>query len=233
MSRRTSTAPRALAIIPARGGSKGLPRKNVLDLDGRPLIAHTLEQARFAHAIERVVVSTDDPEIREVSRGCGAEVIDRPAELATDEASSESALIHVLDVLEETEGYRPELVVFLQCTSPIRRRDDIDRAVEQLRRSGADSLLSAVPFHGFTWHRGAAGAEALNYDYRQRPRRQESQGRYLENGSIYVFKTWILRQTGHRLGGRISLYAMDKASGIDIDTAEDLELCRAVLQSRC
>lgn len=224
--------PSALAIIPARGGSKGVTRKNVRPLAGRPLLVHTIEQALAAERVGRVIVSTDDAEIERVAEAHGAEVIERPAELADDDAPSESALVHVLDQLAEREGYRPELVVFLQCTSPIRDAADIDRAICQLLEEGADSLLSAVPFHGFTWRRGSTGAEPLNYDHRQRPRRQDRKGEYLENGSIYVFKRSILRRHGNRLGGKIALYEMDPASAVDIDRLEDFDICEALLRAR-
>jgi len=214
-----------LAIIPARGGSKGIPHKNVRLLAGKPLIAHTIEHARQASSISRVVVSTDDPEIAAVSEQYGAEVVWRPLEISGDTASSESALLHALDFLEKAEVYRPDLVVLLQCTSPIRRPKDIDQAVQTLLDEDADSLLSVVPFHLFIWRLVDGQGQPVDYDHRHRPRRQDRQPEYMENGSIYVFKPWVLRQFINRLGGKIALYVMDGWSSVDINTLRDFELC--------
>lgn len=214
-----------LAIIPARGGSKGIPRKNVRLLAGKPLVAHTIEHACQARSVDRVVVSTDDPEIAVVSEQYGAEVVWRPAEISGDTASSESALLHTLVFLEQTEGYRPDLVVFLQCTSPIRRPEDIDQAVQTLLDEDADSLLSVVPFHHFIWRLVDDQGQPVDYDYRHRPRRQDRQPEYMENGSIYVFEPWVLRRFNNRLGGKIALYVMGGWSSVDINTLQDFELC--------
>lgn len=220
-----------LAIIPARGGSKGIPHKNITPLAGKPLIAHTIEQARAASVIARVVVSTDDPAIGQVSQQYGAEVIWRPAAISGDTASSESALVHVLDHLEHTDGYIPELVVFLQCTCPLRRPDDIQKAVQTLLDAEADSLLTLTPFNHFLWHRPDDQIRSLNFDYLKRPRHQELPPLYMENGSIYVFKPWVLRETGNRLGGKIVHYEMEPLAAVDIDTPADLALCEAIISS--
>ncbi|MCL4237367.1 MAG: acylneuraminate cytidylyltransferase family protein [Anaerolineae bacterium] len=220
-----------LAIIPARGGSKGIPRKNVRALNGKPLVAHTIEQALATPAISRVVVSTDDAEIGAVAQQYGAEVVWRPAEISGDTASSESALLHVLDHLAQTEGYEPELVVFLQCTSPLRRENDIGQAVQRLLEEQADSLLSLTRFAHFLWHVPAGRLTSLNFDHTHRPRSQELAPLYMENGSIYVLKPWVLHQFGNRLGGKIAYYEMDPLSAVDIDTLADFALCEAIMVS--
>ena len=147
-----------LAIIPARGGSKGIPRENLRLLAGKPLIAHTIERARQTKSISRIVVSTDDPEIAAVSRQYGAEPVLRPAEISGDTATSESALLHAMDYLQQTEGYKPDLLVFLQCTSPLTLPEDIDGAVQALLDENADSALAVTPFHYFLWQAQAHGA---------------------------------------------------------------------------
>jgi N-acylneuraminate cytidylyltransferase len=220
---------KVLAIIPARGGSKGIPRKNIRLLAGKPLIAHTIAQARQAHNIGRVVVSTDDNNIADVARQYGAEVIRRPSEISGDTATSESALLHALDYLRDTEGYEPDLVVFLQCTSPLRQPGDIDAAIQALVDEQADSLLSVTQFLGFIWRWQDGIAQSFNYDARARPRRQDRQPEYLENGSIYVFKPWVLRHLHNRLGGKTTLYMMHEQSQIDIDTPHDFALCEWLL----
>lgn len=121
-----------LTIIPARGGSKGIPRKNARPLAGKPLIAHTIEHAWQARSVSRVVVSTDYPEIAAVAQRYGAKVVWRPAEISGDTATSESALLHVLNYLRDREGYEPDLVVSLQATSPLRQPDDIQNTIETL-----------------------------------------------------------------------------------------------------
>ena len=221
-----------LCIIPARGGSKGIPRKNVQLLGGKPLLAYSIECARGTPSISRVVVSTDDSEIAAVAKEYGAEVIWRPAEISGDTASSESALIHVLDYLRDTEGYEPDLVVFLQATSPLRKPDDIQNAIEKLQREGADSLFSACPLHGFVWRKEGGRFVSLNYDYRRRPRRQDAPEDLIENGSIYIFKPWVLRKFNNRLGGKITVYYMDVLDSFQIDEPADLELVEKLLAIR-
>src|SRR5437870_5509555 len=181
-----------LAIIPARGGSHRLPKKNVRLVAGRPLVAHTIEHARLSRVVTRTVVSTEDPEIASVSREAGAEVIERPAVLASSTATSESALLHVLEHLERTEGYRPDIIVFLQCTSPVRQPDDIDRAVQTLLNSGADSLFSATRSHWLIWRSEGPWVKSFNYDFRVRRREQDMEDEWRENGSIYVLRPWVL-----------------------------------------
>src|SRR5262245_2152884 len=122
----TDPQPSCCAVIPARGGSKGIIGKNLRVVGGKPLIAHTILAARSARCIERVVVSTDDPAIAEASRAFGAEIVWRPSELASDTASSEAALLHALETLAREQQYRPELLAFLQCTSPLTLAEDID-----------------------------------------------------------------------------------------------------------
>lgn len=220
-----------LAIIPARGGSVGIPRKNVRALGGRPLIAWTITQALRTEAVTRVVVSTDDREITQVSRAWGAEVIERPSTLAGPTASSESALTHTLDTLEAREGYVPDLVVFLQCTSPFRQPNDIGDAIATLVDAEADSLFSCCPTHGFVWRQHDDGPRSLNYDHTRRPRRQDAPEDVVENGSIYVFAPWVLRQENNRLGGKVATYPMRVRDSFQVDEPEDLALMEALLVS--
>ncbi|MDJ0662622.1 MAG: acylneuraminate cytidylyltransferase family protein [Crocosphaera sp.] len=212
-----------IAIIPARGGSKGVPRKNVLPLAGKPLIAHSIQDAQESTLIDAVYVSTDDQEIATISRQYGAKIIHRPAELANDTASSESALIHGLEQLEQ-EKINPDLLVFLQCTSPIRTGRDINQAIAKLNAQQADSLVSVSPSHRFLWEEVDGVAKAINYDYRHRPRRQDMNPQYVENGSIYVFKPWVLKEHNNRLGGKIALYVMSEMAALEIDSVNDFQM---------
>jgi len=223
-----------LAIIPARGGSKGIPLKNLYPLLGKPLIVFTIEQALKSQRINRVVVSTDDEKIAETARKYGAEVIKRPPDLATDTASTESALLHALHYLEAQENYIPDFVVLLQCTSPIREEKDIDNALTRIMETGADSLVSVSPCHRFLWkeNRETDSLVSLNYDYTHRPRRQDLGNQFMENGSIYVAKYCILKELKNRLGGKITYYKMDYWSSFEIDHIDDLHLCEWILQRK-
>ncbi len=220
-----------IAIIPARGGSKGVPRKNVCPLADKPLIAHSILDAKESKFTDQVYVSTDNLEIAEVSRQYGAEIIHRPEKLAGDTASSESALIHALSEIEKTD-ISPELIVFLQCTSPIRTGTDIDNAIAKLRSENADSLLSVSPSHRFLWEEVDGVAKSINYDYRDRPRRQDMQPQYVENGSIYIFKPWVLKKFGNRLGGKISLFVMSETASWEIDSALDFEIAESLIKKQ-
>ena len=220
-----------LCIIPARGGSKGIPRKNIKLLAGKPLIAWSIESALAAATINRVIVSTDDDEIADVAESCGAEIIRRPLELAGDTASSESALRHVLDELKQREQYEPNLIVFLQATSPYRLASDIDGAVNLLQENDYDSVFSGFEGHFIgRWQQGEDGcASPLNFDPADRPRRQDRPLEYLENGSIYVFKPSVLIQTGARIGGRIGIYAMPMERSFQIDSIGDLDFLEKLM----
>lgn len=224
----------AVCIIPARGGSKGIPRKNIRTLLGKPLLAYSIEQALQTQSISRVIVSTDSHEIADVAKKYGAEVTWRPAEISGDTASSESALLHALDHLHDELAYDPDLVVFLQATSPLRRPDDIQRAIDLLEREEADSLLSVGPLHGFVWRksRGKDDLRAYSYDYKNRMRRQDAPIDLVENGSIYVFKPWVLRTHHNRLGGKIVAYEMSHLTSFQIDDPEDLVLMEQLLTLR-
>jgi CMP-N,N'-diacetyllegionaminic acid synthase len=226
------SAREVLAIIPARGGSKGIPGKNIYPLAGKPLIAYTIEQALAASRVTRIVVSTDTEEIAAAARRFGAEVVRRPENLSGDEASSESALLHCLDHLRAGEGYEPDLVVFLQATSPLRTAADIEQAVATLEHAEADSLFSACPQHGFVWRLGADNAAPLNYDPRHRPRRQVAPEDVTENGSIYVFKPWVLAELACRLGGKIAVYRMAWLDSLQIDEPEDIPVVEFLLRQR-
>jgi CMP-N,N'-diacetyllegionaminic acid synthase len=218
---------RTLAVIPARGGSTRVPRKNLAPVGRHPLIAHTILAARQAEEVNAVVVSTDSDEIAEVSLCYGAQVVRRPAELATAEAPSEPALIHAI-LAYEAGGVPVDLVVMLQATSPLRSAARIDEAVRLQRRTRCDSVVSVVRDVGY-YFLGELDAEArlsLSYDPRRRLRTQEIPPRYRENGAIYVMKRAQIVEGGCRIGGDVRALVMDERESVDIDSPLDLELCR-------
>lgn len=221
-----------IAIIPARGGSKRIKSKNITLLAGKPMIAHTIEQVLHSKLIDRVIVSTEDKKIAEVSKRYGAEVFVRPIELANDMATSESALLNVLEKIKNRGENKPDLIVFLQCTSPVRCKDDIDNAIKTLIDKKADSLFSATRNFGLIWSKGKDGVRSLNYNYETRKREQEMDKQYIENGSIYVFKPEILRMHNNRLGGKIEIYEMDMRASFQVDEPEDLELVEWIIKNK-
>jgi N-acylneuraminate cytidylyltransferase len=133
-------------------------------------------------------------------------------------------LVHVLDTLEATENYKPEIVAFYQCTAPVRHPLDVERALQTFHEREADSLLSAMPFHLFIWQAEGDYAAPVGYDPRNRPRRQDKNIEWMENGSFYLFKPWVLREHNSRLGGKIAVHEMDEWCSLDINGPRDLQL---------
>ncbi|WP_158671791.1 acylneuraminate cytidylyltransferase family protein [Bradyrhizobium guangdongense] len=224
-------ARKTLAVIAARGGSKGIPHKNLLDLCGKPLIAWTVEQARAARGVDVVAVSSDSDKILAAAEAAGAVGVRRPDDISGDLASSESAWLHALDATEAQMG-RFERIVALQATSPIREPGDIENALATFDRDHLDSLLSVCEVEDyFNWRIGASGPEPINYDYRNRRMRQQIEKRYLENGSFYILIPSLLREQNNRLGGKIGFHLMERHKMFQIDRPEDVKLCAAIMRS--
>lgn len=221
-----------ITIIPARGGSKSIPKKNVRPIAGKPLIVHSIEQSMQSSLVIETFVSTDDDEIEAISAAAGATVIRRPAEISGDQATSESTILHLIQALREIGKPEPDLVVFLQCTSPVRQPADIDNAIKTLIDRQADSVLSVSPSHRFLWTEEDGIARAVNYDFLHRPRRQDMSPQYIENGSIYVFRSQGFLDSENRLFGKVVLHPMDEEAAVDIDTFIDLKLAELIMLER-
>lgn len=218
----------AVAIIPARGGSKGVVRKNLRRVGGIPLVARAIEAATRCASIDRVVVSTDDADIAAVAEEWGAEVVVRPDELAIDTASSESALLHALEVLEERK-VDVGVVAFLQATSPFIDVPALDEAVQLVRSRRRDSVFAAVETYGFLWARSTAcAAEAVNHDADVRPRRQDRDPHFLETGAFYVLRAAGFKAIRHRFFGSVGIAEVPARTAIEIDTEGELEVARAL-----
>jgi len=215
------------AIIPARGGSKAIPKKNLIPFNGRPLISYTINQARVSNLINETYVSTDNENIADVSLSWGAEVIERPDEISDDTSSTESALLHALNTIEN----KPDIVVLLQCTSPLRRENDIDNAINLVKEGGYDSALSCCKDHNFFWKQTSNIASPVNYDPEDRKMRQNLDSWYRENGSIYVMKRDILDEQECRLGGDIGIYEMPRELSFEIDTPEDYRIVESIAEN--
>lgn len=213
------------SLIPLRGNSKSIPKKNIKLIAGKPLSAWALEASATATSIIDTYVSTDSQEIADVvqSLGLGVQVVNRPAEFATDEASTESVLLHFMSLVDF------DVLVTIQATSPLLTAQDLDAAIAQFKAQGLDSMLSAVRTKRFFWNDDAT---PINYDPLHRPRRQDFAGTLMENGAFYVTKRDILEHYQCRLGGKIGLYEMDEAAAIEIDEREDWERVERLLLLR-
>lgn len=222
---------RVLGVIPARGGSKAIPRKNIKEFAGRPLISWTIDAARASGALDRLIVSTDDEEIRRVAQGLGADVpFLRPRELATDEAPTAPVVRHVLDWLEEHESWRPELVAVLEPTSPARRPEHIVGPLELLARSRADSVatVSEVPHHYVPEKvlllgpdgsiRGASGTPVRSMLHR----RQDLARYYALNGLLFACRAeMICGQPPTLWGEHVVGYVVDRRYSLDLDDPDE------------
>jgi CMP-N-acetylneuraminic acid synthetase len=224
-----------LAIIPARGGSKGVPRKNLRLLAGRPLIAYSISAAQQARSVERLVVSTEDREIAAVAGGLGAEVMMRPPELARDDSPTLAALQHAVAELA-AGGYRPQAVLTLQPTSPLRTARHIDEAAALFAADpAADSLVSCIPVPHIFHPRSVMVRDGQGYlrPYLADPqptRRQDKEPVFARNGAaIYITRTARLAE--YVFGGRLIAYAMDEESSLDIDSEDDLRRAEARLRA--
>jgi CMP-N,N'-diacetyllegionaminic acid synthase len=227
----TGKKKRTLAVVAARGGSKGIPLKNLIDICGKPLIAWTVMQAAAARGVDVVAVSSDSGEILAAAEAAGAVGVRRPDAISGDLDSSESAWLHALEELDGKLGPF-ERIVALQATSPIREPSDIERALEAFERDRLDSLLSVCEVEDyFNWRIGANGPEPINYDYHNRRMRQQIEKRYLENGSFYVLIPSLLRERKNRLGGKIGFHLMERHKMFQIDRMEDVKLCAAIMRS--
>jgi len=220
-----------VAILLARGGSKGIPRKNLIDFCGKELITWTIEQCLATKGITSVWVSSDSAEILEAANAHGAHMIKRPAELAGDTATSESAWLHALNMIEEQQGVI-DLVVAPQVTSPLRESSDLERGLELFATGQYDSLFScSVAEDIYFWQRTKNGLiDSVNYDWRNRKRRQDHAPQYIENGSFYLFQPQVLRQFNNRFGERIGMVEMEFWKTFEIDSIETLRLCSAMMR---
>jgi len=222
---------KTVAIVLARGGSKGIPRKNLVDFCGKPLLVWTLEQCLTTRGIDSVWVSSDSAEILDVARSNGSSAIQRPDTLAGDTSTSEDGWLHALDLIEHELG-AVNLVVAPQVTSPLREADDLDRAINLFVSDQYDSIFScSVADDLYFWQRNKDGKlESVNYDWRNRKRRQDHPAQYIENGSFYLFTPQVLRSFGNRFGKRIGMVKMEFWKAFEIDSPETLRICTALMR---
>lgn len=216
---------KTVALVPLRGGSKSIPKKNIKILLGKPLAYWVLSSARDSRLIDEVFVSTDSDEIANVvsEMNLGIKIIYRPLEYATDDASTESVMLHFMS---ENDF---DVLVTIQATSPLLTASDLDSAVTQYQELKFDSMLSAVRTKRFFW---TDDAKAINYNPSHRPRRQDFRGSLMENGAFYITKREILEKFQCRLGGNIGIYEMDAVTAVEIDEPEDWGIVERLLLNR-
>ena len=223
----------SLAIIPARGGSKGIPGKNTRPLNGKPLIAWTIDAAHSSKRVNRVIVSTDSPEIMKIAMDFGADVpFQRPMELAKDDTPGVEPILHAVRWLIENEGYHPDLLCCLQPTSPFRTGDDIDQAISLIIQKNADSVISIAPLnHNPNWMQVMdrngrltdfiSGGTAIN-------NRQEMDTVYELNGAIYLIRTDVLLENHTFFLENTYGYVMPQERSLDIDTPWDFRIAEMI-----
>lgn len=224
-----NTTKKIIAIIPARGGSKGVPRKNIKLLAGHPMIGYIIASVKKVKGIDRVIVSTEDKEIAEVAKKCGAEVpFIRPMELATDEVATLPVLQHAVKELKRKEGYDPDYVLLVYPTSPLLKTERIQQAVDMALANDADSVVSGTYDKGHFWVEVEGGYERL-YP-RKLENRQMTKPLFKENGAIYLTRASILmRQV---VADRMLPFIMDNDENIDIDYLEDFNRAEAALREQ-
>jgi len=227
--------PNIIAIIPARGSSKGIPRKNIRLLCGKPLIAYTIEAALSSKYIDKAVVSTEDGEIAKIAREYGAEVIERPLELAQDDTPSLPVFQQVIKHLEEVRKFHPDIIVILQPTSPLRTVDDIDGAIEKFLSVDCDSVVSVCQAsHPPQWMYTLEGDRVTPVieGAKKITRRQDVPKVYQLNGAVYVTRRDIIMKENRVLGGDMRAYIMPVERSVDIDTELDFKLAELLIKER-
>ena len=210
------TVPKSVTLIPARGGSKGITKKNIVDIGGKPLIAYAIEASIKSNSAE-TWVSTEDDEIAKISRKYGAKVIKRPEEIATDDATSESVLLHFT---KESNDF--DIIILLQATCPFVHGSDIDKALTLMKKY--DSVISVSKFDQLLW----IGSKAM-YDINDRQRRQNYEQKYVETGCVFVTTKTSLLKSKNRISGKVGFLEVPKWRSLDIDTDDDLELARKIM----
>ncbi|MGB9979490.1 cytidylyltransferase domain-containing protein [Methanobacterium sp.] len=221
-----------LAIIPARGGSKGVPRKNIKKIAGKPLIAYTIESAVESKHIDKVIVSTEDQEIAHISKEYGAEIIKRPEKLALDNSSTIDAIFHCLNYLK-IEKYMPDIVVLLQPTSPLRTTENIDESIEFFCKKDCESVISVCEFEHSPYWSLKIENHYLKPNFGDKyfkMRRQDLPTLYLPNGAIFISNPQNLMNYESFYSKKIMPYLMSPENSIDIDSELDFKIAETILK---
>jgi N-acylneuraminate cytidylyltransferase len=219
-----------VALIPARSGSIGIPEKNIKLIAGKPLIAWSIEQAISSKLIDDIFVSTNSKKIARISQKYGAKVpFLRPQNISGSKASTESAVEHFCEFLDEKE-LKYENILLIQCTSPMRAHERFDSAIQYFQQESLDSLIPVAESHRFTWKN--FNKPNSDYDFRNRPRRQdilEMERSFIETGSFYLFKRSEFLKSKNRICGHYGLYLTPEEESFDIDSMVDFSVCESLL----
>lgn len=216
-------------IILARGGSKGIKNKNLVKVNDKPLLAWTIEKALVSKEVSDVYVSSDSSEILQCARNYGANIIKRPNEISTDNSTSEEGWYHAINYIDQEYNIKPDLILAPQPTSPIRSNYDFTNAIKKFKSEKLDSLLSVSKINDFfIWEKNINNYNSINYDFRNRQRRQMIEDKFHENGSFYIFSTEHFLSTKNRLGGKIGIYEMEKFKEFQIDEPDDILICESI-----
>lgn len=212
-----------LAIIPARGNSRRIKHKNIINLNGCPLIAYTIKAAKDSN-VTNTIISTDSKLIARIIHPFKCSVLRRPKRLATSNSSTEATMLHILNYIDAKQF---DAVMLLQPTSPFRTAQHINEAIEKFKKSKANSLISVCkPFHHFMWKNN----QPLNYNPQKRPMAQFIKQDYSENGAIYITKIDKFLKYKCRVVPPVAIYEMDKWDSLEIDEEKDLEVARLLIK---
>jgi CMP-N-acetylneuraminic acid synthetase len=210
-----------VVVIPARGGSKGIHRKNLMKVGGIPLLSRTINAAKLAK-IENIYVSTDDEEIKSLALTEGVKVIDRPLQLATDHTSTDEVLNHSISVLLN-EGFSVHSKLFLlQCTSPFTQANTLTDITNLLNERSGVGVITVTEWHGFLWKKDGEFIQAISHNPMERSRRQDLEARFLETGAVYAAPMGEFIKTRKRFTEKILGYVVSKQESIEVDSNEDL-----------
>ena len=221
------------AFIPVRGGSKSIPLKNIKELNGKPLVYWTIKAAQDADCVDKIIVATDSNDIKNVVISFNftkVEIYDRDPKNAQDTSSTESVM---LEYIMKSDLKKEEKFILIQATSPLLTSDDIDGMFEKLQNSDADSIFSGVREKQFHWIETSNGVEPINYDYKNRPRRQDFQGILAENGACYINSVENILRDECRLSGRIECYELPSETAYEIDEESDWLIVENLMRSKC
>ena len=218
-----------IAIVPARGGSKSIPLKNIKIINGKPLIYWNLEALENSNSIDKVFVATDSNEIKEVVNSFNfskIEIYNRKSENAQDTSSTESVILECIEELNLNLG---DNLILVQVTSPLTQSEDFDNAIYKFKNNNFDSLLTCVRIKRFFWNEDGT---PINYDYLNRPRRQDFKGTLVENGAFYISKVENILKSQCRISGNIGIYEMREETFLEIDEPIDFEIIEKIMKTK-
>lgn len=218
-----------LSVIPARGGSKGIPMKNIVKINGKSLLHYSINSSLNSKYITKTIVTTDNQKIANEAKRLNADVVIRPKKLSTDKSQIEPAIEHVLKTLKK-KNFVPDIIILLQNTSPLRNNKHVDEAIEIFLKKKYDSIISVYPAHEFLWRVKNDRIVPISYDPKKRPNRQQIKKEFLENGSIYITKFSAFIKSKCRVSGKIGIYEMTKEDSLQIDSKEDLKIISSILK---